>query len=343
MLDEGKSTEAAELYDRLVIEYPSNTIEPMIVYNAGLAYLQGGVCPKAGDRFRQVVRLSNKKIPQLQGRALLRLSDIHTCLGEDSKAVATLVQLSRDKYGLPPEISAAEIPAKLAAAYARIGNIKEAERYFKIAEKGLSRMQDGLKDADKRSELSRILFTMGNISQLNTKTMKSGDYLATIRALQKYLYKSVEMNSKTWSTQSYEMILQAYRQAWDYIDDVTVPKNDDDQISDREKKRQQVTLAQEMTQTLKSLYQERIPSPDEPEIVVKLMARLKQEETKYRNFVATNLVGTGLSREALEAQSLKKLGRVLNPDPILEFQAIQKRDPVKSSRSIRTAPPHPQE
>ncbi len=337
-LDEGKATEATAIYDRLIVENPSNPMQHMILYNAGLAYLQAGNCPKAGDRFRQVIRLTNKKIPQVEGRALLGLSDIYTCLGQDTKAVATLVQVSQGKFELPTEINAAEVPAKLAGAYARIGNVKEGERYFRIAEKGLIRLQGTLRDNQRHDEMSRILFMMGNIMQLNTKTMKSGDYFATIRALQKYLYKSVEMNSKAWSPQAFEMILQAYRQAWEYIDDVHAEESEDAAVATREQKRLQLEIAQAAIQSLRYLYQERIPNPEEPVVVTQLMERLRSEETRYRNFIATHIVGTGLTREAIEAQGLKRGGRVWNPDPILEQESRTQKAPVRSSRSLRTSP-----
>lgn len=342
MLDDGKSTEAAALYDRIVLENPTNPMQNMIIYNAGLAYLQGGNCPKAGDRFRQVIRLTNNKVPPLEGRALLGLSDIYTCLGQDTKAITTLVQISQGKYQLPEEVTAAEIPAKLAGAYARIGNVKEGERYYRIAEKGLSRLQSGLRENQRREDLSRTLFMMGNISQLNTKTMKSGDYFATVRALQKYLYKSVEMNSKTWSPQAFEMIMQAYRQTWDYIDEIHPEKGEDEAITNRAQKKSQIELAQTAIQSLRYLYQERIPNPDEPVSVKQLMERLRSEETRLRNFIATNIVGTGLTREAVEAQALKRSGRVLNPDPILERESLTRKAPLRTSRSLRTSPKKPE-
>jgi hypothetical protein len=268
---------------------------------------------------------------------LLGLSDIYTCQGQDAKAIASLLQVSQGKFDLPPEITSAEVPAKLAGAYARIGNVKEGERYFRISEKGLLRIQGGLRDNQKRDELSRILFMMGNLTSLNTKTMKSADYFATVRALQKYLYKSVELNSKTWSTQSFEMILQGYRQIWDYIDGVPLEKFEDQTLAHRAQKKNQLELAQSAIQILKSLYQERLPSPDEPTIVVQLMQRVKSEESRFRTFIATNIIGTGLTKEALEAQSVKRAGRVLNPDPIFEQEIKEKKVPVRSSRSVRTS------
>jgi hypothetical protein len=155
--------------------------------------------------------------------------------------------------------------------------------------------------------------------------MPADDYIATIRALQKYLYKSVELDSRTWSPQSMQQILTAYDGTWAYIDRVQMDVSTGDAGQAQQKKtNEQVRVAQQALQAIKTLYMARIPDPEEPAVVVDLLKKMKTHETRLRNYIATNIVGTALTPEALEAEGVKRAGRVLNPDPILEQKAQKK-------------------
>lgn len=326
LLDNKQYEEAAKLYDKLVIDNPTDQLDMLIVYNSGIAHLMSQDCEAAEVRLRKVIRMSNKKLPELAGRTLMRLSEVYTCLGEDNKSIVNLIELSRGKYNLPPEVIMAEVPAKLAAAYARIGNQKIAEQYFRKAEKGLLYIQNNYQDMiQKRTILAKTLFLMGNISQLNTKKMNSSDYFATLRAMQKYLYKAVEFNEKGWSEQAADQIQSAYDNTWNLIDQITPKQDTDMAITQREAVQEKIQIAQDALVAIKYLYQERVPDPDEPDVVKQLMSKLADQESKIRNFLATNIVGTSLTPQALEAEGLKRAGRVLNPDPLLERQSLKKR------------------
>jgi tetratricopeptide (TPR) repeat protein len=317
---------ANALLDNKQYEDAAKIYEMLIVYNAGISHLLNLDCETAEERFRKVIRMANQKLPELAGRTLLRLSEVYTCLGADNKSIVNLIELSRGKYNLPPETIMAEVPAKLAAAYARIGNQKVAEQYFRKAEKGLLYIQNNYQDVvQKREVLSKTLYLMGNISQINTKNMSSSDYFATLRAMQKYLYKAVEFNEKNWSVQAADQITTAYENTWNIINKITPKEGEDAAISQREATQEQIHVAQDALVAIKYLYQERVPDPDEPEVVKQLMNKLSTQESKIRNFLATNIVGTSLTPQALEAEGVKRAGRVLNPDPFLEKQSLKKR------------------
>jgi tetratricopeptide (TPR) repeat protein len=322
LLDENQHEEAAKAYDRLLVDYPGNQLDMVILFNSGIAHYQAKNCELAAERFRKVIRLSNTNYVSFKARALLRMSDVYTCLGQDNKAITNLIEIHRGRYSLPPEIVQAEVPARLAGAYARIGNNKEAERYFKIAERGLIQIQNLMKESKKGREiLAKTLFTMGSINQLNVQTMGSEDYFSTIVALQKYLYKAIEYNDPSWSKQAFDQVMQAYQNSWQYIERVPLAENPDVAIAERQQKIEQLRVAHLALYGLKQLYSERIPDPNESEIVGLLLQKIKQEENKLKNFVATNIVGTSLTPEALKAESIRRVGRVLNPDPILERRA----------------------
>ena len=327
LLDGNQPAEAAALYDALIVKYPGNQLDTVIIFNSGIAYLESKQCELAGERLRKVMRMTTRKFSAIRARATLKMSDVYTCLGEDNKAITNLIEIFLGKHDLPVEILKAEVPAKLAAAYARIGNNKEAEKYFKIAERGLQQVQLTYTGKKQKIEaLAKTLFLMGNISQISVLTMSGDDYFATIRALQKYLYKSVELNDSTWSPQSSKQIIFAYENVWDYINRVRVSEESDPEIARRDMKIEQLRIAQTALTSILKLYDERIPDPNESALITELFKKMKTSEIKIRNFIATNIVGTDLTTQALEVEGLKRAGRVLNPDPILERKALKRKN-----------------
>jgi hypothetical protein len=122
-----------------------------------------------------------------------------------------------------------------------------------------------------------------------------------------------------------QQILTAYDGTWAYIDRVQMDVSTGDAGQAQQKKtNEQVRVAQQALQAIKTLYMARIPDPEEPAVVVDLLKKMKTHETRLRNYIATNIVGTALTPEALEAEGVKRAGRVLNPDPILEQKAQKK-------------------
>lgn len=337
LLDQNKPEEAAVVFDQLIVESPTNQLETLIVYNSGISYLMALNCDLASDRFRKVIRLAAKTAPAIRGRALLRMSDVYTCLGDDNKAIAALVEIMNGKFDLSLEVIKAEVPAKLAAAYARNGNIKEAERYFKIAERGLVQVETSYRNPQQRiTAMGMTLFLMGNISQINIQNMPSDEYFATVKSLQRYLYRAVELNADPWSEQASQQIMQIYKNTWAYVDRITsgpTTSENANNIGLREQSQERTRVVLKALQTLQALFAERIADKNEPLGVKQLIQLAKSEELKIRNYLASNTVGSELTPEAREASALKRPGRVANPDPILEEKAqIREKKALRRNR-----------
>ena len=323
ILDDGRYAEAAKAYDSITLNDPVGQLDLIIIYNAGLAYYQAGDCKTAGERLRGVVRLAGNMAPPIKYRALMQLADVYTCLGDNAKTITTLIEASGGRQVLPPDIVLAEIPARLAGAYARVGNAREAKRYYQKAERGLDELSATLdRRRDRVPEIAQILIGMGNMQELKPRSLKSEQYLASLRALQKYLFKAVELNVPNSSQAAADQIAQAYDGVWYYIDtDNATTKSDQTQ---RERMREKLQVAELAVQDLKELYREHIPDPNEPSLVTNFLNQMRTRELKFRNFIATNIVGTNLTPQALRAQSIKRAGYVLNPNPIFEEKAKNK-------------------
>lgn len=328
LLDENKPAEAAVVFDQMIVDSPTSQLDILIVYNSGISHLLAKNCEVAAERFRKVIRLTAKTVQAVRGRSLLRMSDVYTCLGDDSKAITALVEVAKGKFDLSVEVVKAEIPAKLAAAYARIGNLKEANRYFQIAERGLVQVETNYRNPQARIKaMAMTLFLMGNISQINIQTMPSDVYFDTVKSLQRYLYRAVELNTEPWADQAAQQIEQIYKNTWSYIDRVPAGPSAtiNAQVGERERRQEQTRVAQAALQSLRALLSERIPDKNEPAGVKQLIQLVKNEETKIRNYLALNIVGSDLTPEARAASALKRPGQVANPNPILEQQVIKRK------------------
>lgn len=325
LLDDNQAEDAAKMYDQILVSNPVTSLDLLVLYNSGVAYFQSQHCDQAVDRFRKVIR-SSQKSPAIQSRAKLYLSDSYTCIGDDKKSISNLIEIFQGHFQLPAEVVRTEIPAKLAAAYARMGNGKEAEKYFRAAEKGLSAVnRDAAKSVERIKTLARTLYLMGNINQLNTQTMTYENYFVSLRALQKYLYKSVEYNEPEWSPKSYTQIDQAYNQTWSYLDKVDEGLKlkikshiGDIEVLKRDAEVNKLKIIQMAIRTLDYLFKEHIPTEEDTPAVAQLIKKMYSAKSKLQNYLNTNIVGSGLTQEALKAESLKRSGRALNPDPILE-------------------------
>jgi tetratricopeptide (TPR) repeat protein len=338
LFDAGQYADAAPKYDALLRNSTVNNLDALIVFNAGLSYFLAGDCVTASERFREVVRRTKAaNSPAMRARALLKLGESYVCLGEDNKAIVNLLESYNSNKNMPIEIGKAELPARLAAAYARIGNRKMAEAYFRIAERGLIEVQIKTEknSVELKKTLAKTLYTMGTITQIDIQKMSGDDYFETLRALQKYLYKAIEMEEATWSQKAYEDLNWGYNNLWKYVEDVRAEAGED-RISAREIQSKKLVLVQNALVALKSLYYERIPREDDPQMIQSLVAKMQQHESRMRNYIATNIVGSSLTASALEAQSIQSAGRVLNPDPILERQAVQrtKKDRKKPTQKM---------
>lgn len=309
LLDDKQYEAAAKAFDQLRVANPTSQLDYFIIFNAGIAYQSMNDCVTAAERYRQVIRLTSK-LPKTQTLARLRLGDTLICMGDDKKAMVTLVEVYNNRKHLTPEVGEAEVPARLAAAYAREGNKKMAERYFKLAEAGLAKVRASKNmPKDQRDIMARTLFLMGNMGQLNPKTLTGDDYLTTVKSLQKYLYQAVEMNVSDWSQEASRQIIEAYDKAWHYLDAEEAVTSNDKLLDERRVREKKIALANAALAGIKGIYSTRVPSPDEPQIVKDLMSELRKQEAKIEGFIALNSVGNLRTEEAKKLESVKREGR----------------------------------
>ena len=204
---------AAEIFDRLLVNKPATEIDLMTSYNAGAAYEGMGQCGKAVERYRQVARSSAGKFPRLEAQSLYRASLMYECLGMDVRTIATLLDARKRSSELQPEVSRAELPARLAAAYSRAGNRAKALEYFGLASEGLKAVLADANGSRRQKEiLGQTLYQMGRLNPAQRDaTAEPMGYLLSLSMQQPYLLQAVELAPPKWAERAENDLSTAYR------------------------------------------------------------------------------------------------------------------------------------
>lgn len=314
-LDKKNYLKAIELYDDVLLQSPSSELESVVIFNKGIAYEGLKDCLSAEQSFSKVVHLLAKKRNKLYALALYKNSYAQTCLGKDDKAIVSLLTAKQFSHLLGPEVAYAEIPAKLAAAYARDGNRKEAFKYFKIAELGIRNIHSKFKNPHKKRELlAKTLFLMGNMEQVDPMKISSKSYLDTVRHLQGYLLQSVELNSKQWSRKAAKQLKSAYANTWVLVRNTPYKRDlKSKALIVRERKKNQRTIVRKSLLNLTELRKKSFPGTTQTKVIRDLNSHLNLSEKKMQTFLAKNVLKSSQTKESQNRNSLKRKIKMVDP------------------------------
>jgi tetratricopeptide (TPR) repeat protein len=296
-LDASRFQEAADIFDRLLVAKPGSELDLITLFNSAAAYEGLGNCAKSSERYREVIRSSAGKFDRIEAEAFYRLSFMYECLGQDNKAIAALLDARKRSRALPYATANAEIPARLAAGYARIGNRAKAVEYFGIASKGLKKIVTQESGKKQQAVLAQSLFFMG---QLNPAQRRGeGDPMTFINGLslqQPYLLQSIELNQSPWSQKSAEDLEAAYENIWKY------------KFADQEQQRKFYIRALQTANELKSI---RLPKADP--LTDAVFRRVEDISSKLQNDLTKVAETNRLTPEAESREGLKRQGRLVDP------------------------------
>lgn len=289
---------AADIFDRLLVAKPAAEADLVTLYNSGAAYEGLGQCEKASERYREVMRSSAGKFARIEAQAAFRLSLTFECMGDDNKAVAALLDAKRRAQVLPVEVARAELPARLAAAYARLGNRDQAKQYFSQASDGLKIvLAAGTTARAQKETLARTLFYMG---QLNPAQRVAGvdpqAFLQSLSMQQPYLLQAVEMNINPWSRKAADDLANAF-------DNMTRFRLDD-----------QKSRTEFYTHCLQVIAElRRIRLPDAGAREDQIFAKVDRTERRIRDELASLPPSMPLTPDAQKRDGLRREGRPVDP------------------------------
>jgi tetratricopeptide (TPR) repeat protein len=289
---------AADVFDHLLVAKPATEVDLITIYNSGNAYEGLGNCKKASERYREAVRSSAGKFTRIEAQSLFRLSLMYECLGQDTKTVTALLDTRKRAKELPIEIERAELPARLAAAYSRLGNRTKALEYFNQANSGLKAvLAKGSSARAQKDTLARTLYYMGHLNPAQkTGNADPNSYLQSLSMQQPYLLQAVEMGSRDWSHKAAEDLDYAY-------DNMTRFTLDSPQ-----KRREFFTRCLQVIAELR-----RIRLPDAGKAEDDVFARVDSTERRIQIELASTGETTRLTPDAEKREGLRREGRLVDP------------------------------
>ncbi len=321
-LDQGNYQVAAKIFDEILVENPASEFDVIATFNSGSAYEGMNACIKAAQRYRQAIQASVGRFKKIEAQALLRLSYAHECMGDDKRAITTMLDLRRRAQFLDQEVVLAELPARLAAGYARMGNRAVADRYFKEASLGIQKLNVQYKNSNRRGEkLAGILYLMGRFNQGELQQLNNGlAFSKSLSFLQTYLLQAVEMGVKPWSQKSSEEILKGYDHLLRVYSLSKAEKSDDPAIEEAKKRELQKQIMQEGLLNLKRLKSLKVPGSGGAELE-QLFKALNERERQFLAFMPELSVSTPMSDAAKAREGLKREGRTKGAVPELDKKA----------------------
>ncbi len=237
LLEKREYEKADDLFQKMLRAHPTTNWTLAAQFNRARALEGLGRHQEALTIYRSVAETA-KRAPRLQGLSLLRAGVLYEALGEDDKSLAALKDAERRSRYLPVEVAQTELPARLAAAYARERIFAEAERYYNLAEGQLARLRSQIAAGDQPEWVPRILYAMGHrpLGEVTWERFESS--LVPIERSQIYLLQSAELGISPWAEQSAEELIASYGALRKSIDAVPVPAAAEIVIAAREQQRE---------------------------------------------------------------------------------------------------------
>lgn len=323
LMDAGQYLQAAKTFEKANIVTPVSMLEGVVLYNTAISYQLAGDCKQAYPGFRRVVDFASKDRPSLAVRAKHRLGETLSCIGQDQKAIVVLVETFRQRNHLEPA-SRAELPARIAALYARIGQKALAAKYLAVAEKSLAQL------GSNRELLAQTLFYMGDVTTMVNAELEWRKVLSTYATFKSYLIRSAALGQTPWSAKAIDSVKKAFDQLWQLHSAIRPdPSAKDRTLAIRNAKVERRELLKGLLAQIVASQNLLTPRIAQNPTAIELNSLLKKEELKVKNELASETVGAENTEEAKKLDAIRREGRVKSAEPSVLEKQKQKEKPKK--------------
>lgn len=242
---------AIELFDNFVIRYPSSVYTQAAVMAKSDAQMKLQAYSEAAQGYRSVVEKTREFQPEIAAQAMYKLSFPYEEMGDEAKLIATLEDAIKFGQYLDLGVSVAEIPARMGAAYLRLGMLEESKKYFFQAQNGISQIKSMEPD---NSYLASIYFKMGNFSthQMSFESLKV--LMDTMNGLQLYLLKCIELGTTDYGAKCSESLNGYYQKFYQQIKEAPLNQSLDRQAAVRQQKFNQSQLIESLLSSIQDLW-----------------------------------------------------------------------------------------
>lgn len=304
-------------FEEFLSRVPTSPWTQSALVNRGRALEGLELWMEAADQY-QVVVSSTNDFPELQVFALYRLSFCLEALNRDQEDVAVLFDVYQRQKFLDSRISTAELPARMAAAYARVGNFEKAKEFYTQAERGMNQLEIENRDTQVPDWMGRTFYQMGQTTHRYPSWLDFEVHLRPLARGQMYLLRAAELGVEPWAQLAADELIEKYLALWSVLMNASPLAQGDPVLEMRDLQMQQWQRVGLISTTLNELKSRIIPSDQrrskEADNIVKFVSQL---ETEIEHYATHRPFGEGLTDEALERrQSIR--GKVIEPDDSLE-------------------------
>ncbi len=240
---------------------------------------------EAAELYRQTIESTRSRQPEITAQALYEISFCYENLGDEARVLSSLQDALKLKTYLTAEQAQAEIPARLAASFNRMGRIKDAEQYFQQADKGIQQIRATRGSEATTVWLSRTYYHMGIFSthQLSYENLQAS--LDTLQMVQTFSLLSAEAGGEPWSKMAANGLTANYRDLWRTIQQIPLNKAMDRGAAQREQMDRQESFTGQMLTLINELKSYRSPerggSNSESDELFMALAKLEKQAQDF--------------------------------------------------------------
>ncbi len=292
-----------EKFESFVQKYPQSIFFAQANLGVAQSYLSLGAWEKAVTSFRTVINFTRTKQPEISAKSLYSSAYCYEMLGNDVRLLATLKDAEALSAYLPEDIRLAELPARLASVYYKLGRELQADRYFQIADRGMSQLR--AQEAGKLSKawIAKTYFQMGGLtsSQLSSENLRS--HMESLAKMQVFTLKAIEENGEPWSQRALDNLRRNYMDIWNTIQSWPKESNLDPVAGHKRQVQNQAQLYTDLLTTMERFRTFVAPeSQEKNQKVGELLAYLNEMEIKAREFIMNSGVYNDLTPDAKKRQ-----------------------------------------
>jgi len=336
-IEQGKYAEGRADLENFLQAVPVSSYTQVAHFNIAYSLELERQFKEAAEKYREVSISTLRAAPKLQAYALYRLSYCLEAIGDDAQVVAVLDDVNQRKHLLTPEVATAELPARQAAAYSRVGNVDLAQKLYSQAETAMLRYRR--KSSQETPEwLAKTLYHMG---RTNLRDASWENFEVVVRPLgktQQFLLEAAELDHELWSKRASEDLAVMYKNLWTVIQTPPSAKGEHDIIHLRAIQQRQWEMTFQLVDLLDDLKRYRLRDQNS-QYVQMLFRETEKVNREVRALLAVQKVGSELTPAArkrilgqrrlprLPSKSKTKSLPVLVPPPASDAQPKTETDP----------------
>ncbi len=316
-LEARRWTDAEAGFREFLKNQPTTNWTVAAQFNVGRALEEQLRFAEALAVYREVEQ-KGSSAPKIQGLALVRMGVMLEALGEDTQSLAALKDAELRSAMMSKEVAEAELPARLAAAYARAHNLQEAERYFSAADRALGRLRATSAKDGRPEWLARVLFAMGHRPAQAIEWRRFDEVARSLERSQGYLVQAAELEEEPWASMAVDDLMQTYVALRKAIDAVPAPASSEILVAAREQQKQRwqhLVRLGDVVAKLRAMFVVEIIRKSEKRPVDRPIVRLAEAIDQFEEALQATLMFERRVGDSATEESKNRLRRVVEPMP----------------------------